>query len=180
MPVAEYSVDWMKFLVGVFPGHEWSDIYSKSVRNPARDNNKKFLLDDAQRKNLVIFGSICSENISPYLFGNAVRSGSTVLINIASHAPFNGSPLLSRQTVAVNSVRALENGRYFIRASNYDKSYIISDVGTFQNSIDSGDNTYAVLNSKIKTVTYITPYVQFGDYILYISLIILFASFIFF
>lgn len=82
----------------------------------------------------------CSEIISPLLYRELSGKGAEVLVNAASSAVFHGSPLLWRQTLAMAKVRAVENNRYFLRASNFDPSFIIDNHGrVLQSSVRGQD-----------------------------------------
>lgn len=99
------------------------------------------------------------------------------MINLASHAIFNGSKLLYRQTMAVNKARAIENGRYLVVASNYSPSYILNESGKVVKEF-SATNEVAATDAKIKKISYITPYVRCGDYFIILSILILLVTLI--
>lgn len=72
--------------------------------------------------------SLCSEIHSPLIQRELARNTS-VILNLASHARFNGSPALFNQIVAMSRVRAVENGKYLVRAGNFSDAVAISNRG---------------------------------------------------
>lgn len=176
MPVGEYGVTAVRFLIQASLRKDWLDTYDRVMTATQKSEVQKQyvpgVFKDSVIKGLVIGGSICSENISPHIYTNATKKGATVLVNIASHAPFHGSQLLMRQTRAINTVRALENGRYFVTASNYGESFVVSDKGLVKYvSNDTKESSF--FNAGIEMQTYVTPYVRYGDYTLWMALGIL-------
>ena len=167
MPVGEYSISWMRFLIKLTNNKEWIDTYD-NIEHFAKKGDGIFVYKD-EKSGALISGGLCSENISPYIYRDETRSGANMLLNVASHGPFHGSPLLFRQTVAINTVRALENGRYLVTATNKDKSFVITDDGNVQD-ISTSTKEYSYFNSQVKLKEYITPYVKYGDYVVLLLL----------
>lgn len=168
MPIGEYSVSWVHFLIRASGNRQWLTVYEKmTASNPAHGEGIT-LYPDKTIPNLLLASSICAENISPYIFRDETRAGATVLSNISSLSPFRDNPTLSRQTIAIDTTRALENGRYFIVASNDNRSFVVTDEGNLVHiTDDSHANTY--FNANILTKDYDTPYVLYGDYALYMA-----------
>ena len=171
MPIGEYNVSWIDFLIQKSSLGHWTNIYN-AVKHTHKKGSSQSVFSYQKIDGLIFGGSLCSENISPYIYRNATILGSTVLLNIASHAPFHGSNLLARQTLAINTARALENGRYFITSSNYSPSFVITDEGDLiYVSKDSKKESFD--NVLVVTKKYITPYVKYGDYVVFLAFIIL-------
>lgn len=173
MPIGEYSISWLKYLMFIF-NSKWLEKYELAIPD-IKKGREIVVYKDKTKENFFVGGFLCSENISPYLYREATKKGATLLVNLSSRASFRGSELLSRQSISVNTLRALENGRYMIVASNYDKSYVIDDRGNITNT-STGKEKYSYFNSKIVPKTYLTPYVHYGDYILVVSLLILISA----
>ena len=76
-----------------------------------------------------IGGLFCSDVFSPVFYGNVTRSGAEVLLNVASQSWFHNSNTLYTQVRRVAQVRAVENNRYFVQASNFSPSFVISNTG---------------------------------------------------
>lgn len=165
MPVGEYDIYLLRYTVKLFGYEKWDNIYKNYRRVSKSSDNNTFVY---KNDDYYISGSICSENISPYIHSKPVLNGSNLIINILSHAPFHDSYLLPKQTLAISSTRALENGRYFITASNYDKSSVITDKGVLLITSVSKE-VFSSFETEVILKNYITPYVKYGDYIIYAS-----------
>ncbi len=168
MPISEYLPYWVSFISKLLFTLQ---ITSSTLPDKFPHVKTGTFIFKHQNNETSIFGSICSENISPYLYRDAVRHGATVFVNVASHAPFKGSELLMRQTEAINTLRAIENGRYYVVASNYGKSYIFDDFGRkkeLNSSLDVDSFSDFVPNKH-----YITPYVRFKDYVVVLAFVFL-------
>jgi apolipoprotein N-acyltransferase len=174
MPIGDYRLVWTDLLLKHTQGESWWNGYVKKF-TLATSTGPGHLTDGIyhrDRSPLAILGTICSENISPYIYRDGVVNGATLFLNIASHAPFQGSSPLSRQTLAVNTARAIEGGRSFVTSTNYDSSMVISDKGELLVRTEpTAPIIYTRYNVPIKTYT--TPYVRFGDFILIIALAII-------
>jgi apolipoprotein N-acyltransferase len=169
MPIGDYRLWWTDLLLKQTQTEKWFSGYIK--RYEVKKNLPHNLYHDSDSP-LVIVGTVCSDNISPYIYRNATNQGANLLVNIASHAPFRGSALLSRQTISINTTRALETGRYFVTSANFDKSTVIDDRGKIIYS-STGEDLVSFKTVKAKLKTYTTPYTKFGNYILYLSLLLL-------
>ncbi len=168
MPVGEYGIFWVQFLIKTFSTDGWIekyvDIYGKKKKGKG-----PYVFQNIEPSNHKIAGSLCSENISPYIFRDATRLGAQLLVNSGSHAPFHDSKLLFRQTLAINSLRALETGRYVVTALNHNPSFVISDKGIVMDIFDSKE-LIASKDIMIEFQSYITPYTKYGDIIVYLCI----------
>lgn len=174
MPIGEYDIYLLKYIIKLTKNDAWNNTYKSYKRVSKSSDNDTFIF---KKDDYYISGSICSENVSPYIHTKPVSIGSNLIINILSHAPFHGSSLLTRQTIAINSTRALENGRYFVSASNYDQSFVITDTGVLLKTTKNKE-IFSFFTAEVHLKNYITPYVRYGDYIVYLSIIFLFANII--
>ena len=169
MPIGEYSVDWVEYLVRATHNRSWIDVYDyRVIQNGAHKGTGTALYRDPVVQGAVFAGSICAENISPYIFRDETRAGATVLTNLSALSPFRNSPTLQRQTRAIDTARALENGRYLIVAGNDNASFVVSDEGDINYQNDTSVPN-SVFNAEIYPRTYTTPYVRLGDYMVLIS-----------
>ncbi|MCB9815423.1 hypothetical protein H6785_02515 [Candidatus Nomurabacteria bacterium] len=175
MPIGDYRLAWTDIILKHTQSERWLEGYFK--RYVSNKETPEYSLYRDPDSPLVIAGSVCSDNISPYIFRNGAKEGATLLLNIASHAPFRGSEILTRENLAVNTTRAIENGRYFVTAANYENSMVISDAGDLIYRSTS-DAIISFEDTKIILKNYTTPYVKFGDYVLIISFFILLFSYI--
>lgn len=177
MPIGEYNLSVVDFIVSHM-NSSWQE-QSKFLNHSTQKGNNSGIYVSHSNKNVRISGTMCSEDISPILYRNGAKQGADLFVNIASHTPFHGSHLLSRQILAINTVRAIENGRFFVRASNADKSYIINNRG------ETEFITKDVLASKttihtqtVVLYTYKTPYTRYGDYMAILSLLFSILTFL--
>ncbi|HEY9870950.1 MAG TPA: apolipoprotein N-acyltransferase [Candidatus Obscuribacterales bacterium] len=72
--------------------------------------------------------SICVEVIYPRLIADEVRQGASLLVNVSNLAWFHGSTL-NRQVLAAAILRAVENGRYLVLATNTGISAVVDPAG---------------------------------------------------
>lgn len=72
--------------------------------------------------------SICVELIYPHLISNEVRHGANLLINVSNLGWFHQSSL-NRQMLAAAVMRAVENGRFLVLATNTGISAVIDPSG---------------------------------------------------
>lgn len=114
--------------------------------------------------------SICYEDA----FGDEIRKSlpeADILVNVSNDAWF-GDSLAPHQHLQVARVRALESGRYMIRATNTGVSTIINDKGEVVQK--SPQFVAHALSAKVQKISGATPYVRFGNFpILIICIIIL-------
>lgn len=172
MPIGDYRLVWTDLFLKSTQTESWFDGYYKKFSLDEKQAQENVPVFKRENSPLIIAGTTCSENISPYIYREGVQHGATLLLNIASHAPFHGSQALSRQTLSLNTSRALESGRSLVVSSNFDKSFIIADTGKIEYQSTSTDQiSYAT--REVELHTYLTPYTQLGNYILVIALTIL-------
>ncbi len=104
--------------------------------------------------------SICYEVI----FGNAIAAAlpeAAWLVNVSNDGWFGDSPA-PHQHLEMARMRALETGRYLLRATNTGISAIIDPDG--QVRARSPQFETAVVRGTIRPYAGATPYVRFGDY----------------
>ena len=104
--------------------------------------------------------SICYEVI----FGNAIATAlpeAAWLVNVSNDGWFGDSPA-PHQHLEMARMRALETGRYLLRATNTGISAIIDPHG--QVRARSPQFETAVVRGTIRPYAGATPYVRFGDY----------------
>ncbi|MEK7647228.1 MAG: apolipoprotein N-acyltransferase [Patescibacteria group bacterium] len=93
----------------------------------------------------------CSETISPALYRELASKGAEVLVSVSSYAVFHGSPLHFQQLLAMAKVRAVENNRYFLQASNFAPSFVIDNHGRLLQSSVRGQDS--VLYGNIEVIS---------------------------
>lgn len=176
MPIGEYGLSFVRLLIEATQNWKWLLMYDNAMPS-AKKGNGIFLFKYPSAKYLTISGVLCSENVSPYIFRKETREGANVLLNLSSRTNFHQSSLLFRQTLAINTTRALENGRYLITANNNERSFVITDDGNISN-ISPSEKINSYFNSNIKILNYRTPYIKYGDLSVYISAMFLFIFYI--
>lgn len=106
-----------------------------------------------------IAASICYEDV----FGNEQRSmlpQATLLVNVSNDAWF-GESIAPHQHLQIARVRAIEAGRYLLRATNTGLTAVIAPDGHLQEQLEQFRT--GVLSATIRPYSGATPYVRFGD-----------------
>jgi apolipoprotein N-acyltransferase len=114
--------------------------------------------------------SICYEDA----YGNEVRRSmpdANILINVSNDAWF-GNSMAPHQHLQIARMRAIENGRYFLSATNNGISAIIDNRGKIISRSPQFEKH--VLNSNVALFTGATPYSEHGN----MPLLIFFVLFI--
>lgn len=119
-------------------------------------------------------GLLCSEVLSPVLYRSLTNQGAEILINMASDSVFRGNPILLSQNLAMAKVRAVENNRYFLQATNAGYSYIIDNRGIIKSAGKEKGNE--VIFGEAKLISQKSFYVKNGDWILIFSLFLIFGQ----
>lgn len=124
-PYGEYMPNYMRFILTILGQKDFMEKYDTHTRYSRGDN-----LVSGSINNINIGTLFCSEIASPILYRKlADEQSADFLVNLSSQSWFNGSPALYRQTINVAKVRAIENNRYFVQASNFVPSFIIDNTG---------------------------------------------------
>lgn len=107
-----------------------------------------------------IGGSICYEAIFPSLVRRFTAGGAQLLVNITNDAWY-GTTSAPWQHLAMARMRAVENGRYLVRAANTGVSAVIDPRGRLVESTRLFEAT--VLVREVPLVASETFYVRHGD-----------------
>ena len=119
--------------------------------------------------NEIIGVSICYEDV----FGEEIISAlpdATLLVNISNDAWF-GDSIAPHQHLQMARMRALETGRYMLRATNTGVSAIINEKGNITTS--SPQFIPHVTSDKVKTFEGLTPYARFGNWLVIVTAFLL-------
>ncbi len=164
MPLGEYSLPWLERLVRMTKNQQWITALTTPHEYLPNKGQGTRLFYSPYNGGIVIGGTLCSENISPLISRQQVFGGASLLMHSASLGPFHGSTLLSRQMLAINTARALENGRYYLSAANRAQSSIISDTGKFslQEKYTTSKDITAI-SARVPLLSYFTPFTLLGD-----------------
>ncbi|MDQ6992796.1 MAG: apolipoprotein N-acyltransferase [Mariprofundus sp.] len=156
VPFGEYVPAWIPFLHTLVP--EIADFKA------------------AQGSGVVVLGGhrygalICYESLFPELSRARVQHGAELLINITNDAWYGTTPAAWQHFQAAR-MRAVETGRYVLRAANTGVTAVIAPNGVVQRSLPwwtEGALRVAYQFSSVKT-----PYVRWGDYPLLVTLLML-------
>jgi apolipoprotein N-acyltransferase len=115
---------------------------------------------------------ICFEAIFPGLVRRFVNIGSQLIINLANDGWYGISDA-PYQHLEIVRLRAIENRRYLLRATNSGISAIIEPTGRIQSS--TGLMKEAVCRGKFDFINEITFYTRYGDVFVFLCAIILFC-----
>ncbi len=156
VPFGEYVPSWLPFLHTLVP-----EIASfRPAAGPG-------LL----RVDGVGYGSlICYESLFPELARARVRAGAQVLVNVTNDAWYGHSPAAWQHFQAAR-MRAVETGRYVLRAANTGVTAVIAPDGRVAASLPWW--TTSALQAPFRPAGYATRYVRWGDWPLLAGLLIL-------
>ncbi len=116
---------------------------------------------------------ICFEAIFPHFVGSFSNKGN-LIINVTNDAWFGKSPA-PFQHFEMARVRAIENGKYLVRAANTGISAIINPVGEIEKSLSLFED--GVINGEIYLVEDKTFWTKYWKFI-YLSFFLIFLIFI--
>ncbi len=112
--------------------------------------------------------SICYEDV----FSREIQAAmpvADILINVSNDAWF-GHSIAPYQHLQMARMRALENGRYFVRATNTGVSAIMNEKGKVLKRL--GLLKSGTLIATIPKISGLTPFARYGEYPIWIILII--------
>ena len=103
---------------------------------------------------------VCYEMIYPGLVRQFVRNGSRLLATVTNDAWY-GRTAAPHQHFQQATMRAIENGRYVVRAANTGISGVIDPYGRVLSATNLFEDD--VLTSEVKLIQELTPYARYGD-----------------
>ncbi|MDM8557382.1 apolipoprotein N-acyltransferase [Candidatus Parabeggiatoa sp. HSG14] len=112
--------------------------------------------------------SICYEDV----FGELVRNSlptATLLVNVSNDAWF-GDSIAPHQHLEIARMRALESGRYLLRATNTGISAVIDVKGKI--TAQAPQFKITTLRAKAQPYQGVTPYIHFGNSLVMILLLL--------
>ncbi|MDX8406494.1 MAG: apolipoprotein N-acyltransferase [Mariprofundus sp.] len=156
VPFGEYVPSWIPFLHTLVP--EIADF------RPAQDSGVVSVQGHR-------YGAlICYESLFPELARARVKNGAQVLINITNDAWYGHTPAAWQHFQAAR-MRAVESGRYVLRAANTGITAVIAPDGQVEASLPWW--TTDALTAPYQLSDQQTPYVRMGDWPLLVSLLML-------
>jgi len=151
-------------------------IYSFNMKHEQGLYKKGEKIEAVQTPKGNIGGTICSSILSPDINRQMTKTGAELLVVVSSDAPFHGSKSLLAQNLAMSKLRAVENRRYFAQATNMGYSFLLNSKGEIV--VKSSELGNQILFSNIYLLNKKTAYTKFGDWVVILSTIILFLTFI--
>jgi len=165
------------------PFAEYKPVFFSRFSPESKTMDTRGAKEQSFKSESLAFGAlICQESIYPEATRRPVLAGAEILLNGVNDGFVSDSKLLNRFAPAKNHwlytiehttsrFRAIESGRYLVRATKVGIASIINPFGKEVVRADSGGR--AVLVADISRVEGLTPYVRFGDTpILIISLLL--------
>lgn len=124
----------------------------------------EFSAGTSQQKNLYSAGqylgiSICYEDVVSELVRSSLPEA-TLLVNVSNDAWF-GHSIAPHQHLEIARMRALESGRYLLRATNTGISAIINPKGKIV--AQAPQFQIYTLKGEVQAYQGLTPYIHFGD-----------------
>ncbi len=119
--------------------------------------------------------NICFEVVFPQLSREFCLRGATLLATITNDAWF-GRTAAPYQHFAMSVMRAIENRRYLVRAANTGISGFVDPYGRILQTTDIF--VPAAITGEIRWVSEQTFYTRFGDWIVYLGMLVCLASLI--
>jgi apolipoprotein N-acyltransferase len=113
--------------------------------------------------------SICVEGLQGGWFNPLVRAGAGLLVNITDDGWLAGSPGPELH-LQLARMRSVETRRWLVRASNSGISAVIDPQGAIVASLPFGEA--GTLMQAVQPSEQLTPYVRFGDWVVWVSLAI--------
>jgi apolipoprotein N-acyltransferase len=113
---------------------------------------------------------ICFEAVFPQLVRRFVNQGSQLIINLTNDGWY-GISAAPYQHLMITRVRAIENRRYFLRATNSGITAVIEPTGRIQSA--TGLNQVAIGRGNFDFLTEKTFYTRYGDVFIFLCAIIL-------
>jgi len=147
VPFGEYVPSWLPWLSKIIP--DIGDF------EQASDNG---LLVSGQQN---IGAVICYESLFPDETRARVAAGADVLAVVTNDAWYGKSPA-AWQHFQASQARAIETGRYVLRAANTGITAIISPNGNIQATMPWWEPGF--VRGRYQPLTHITPYQQWGNY----------------
>ncbi len=154
VPFGEYVPSWLPFLHTLVP----------EIANfkPAEDSGV------IQVRSITYGSLICYESLFPEEARRRVLGGAQVLVNVTNDAWYGTTPAAWQHFQAAR-MRAVETGRYVLRAANTGVTAIIQPDGMVAESVPWWTQTALIGRFQLSDVQ--TRYVRWGDWPLLICLI---------
>jgi len=163
----EYLPEIYKRALNIFGRGAYVDTLG-NYRELSNGNNTELF---SSRDRVKIATLSCAEMASPSLYKKSVKDGAQIIFNVASYGWFHGSPAVFSHAQLIAKVRAVENRRFYVQASNAVPSFIIDPYGieTARSSFKKDEMLFA----EVIALEQLTVYSRFGNLILIVFMLIL-------
>lgn len=118
---------------------------------------------------LILGSFICQEVMSPELVRASVRDGATLLVTGGNDGVF-ANPAVARTHADEAQLRAVETGRFLIRATATGISAVIDPTG--REVVRGALGRPALLISHVSLHTMTTPFVRFGEWVIWCAAVV--------
>jgi apolipoprotein N-acyltransferase len=118
---------------------------------------------------------ICSDMLSPTLYSNLARDGANILINVSGNGWFHHNYLSNTFVLTLAKVRAVENDRYLLMATNGSPSVMVSNTGEILGRRHNAE--LSLVSATVPLIDTQTPYSLLGDRVLVVPMLIIAAIF---
>jgi len=110
--------------------------------------------------------AICYEIVYPQITRTQVRNGADVLVTITNDAWYDGTSA-PRQHLNQARLRAVEDGRWLLRAGTTGISALVDPTGAVVHEIPMGHE--GIIYAHVAPRSEVTPYVRFGDWFAWLA-----------
>jgi len=146
VPFGEYVPSWLPWLGKLVPDiGDFEPATDQGILNLGKQN---------------IGSVICYESIFADEVRQRIQQGANVLVVVTNDAWYDTSPA-AWQHLQASQIRAIESGRYILRATNTGVSAIIAPNGSIQNTIPWWQE--GIVIGHYQPLSHITLYQQWGD-----------------
>jgi apolipoprotein N-acyltransferase len=130
----------------------------------------EFGTNDQPLQGKLLYGpAICYEVVYPQITRTQVHHGAEVIVTITNDAWYDGTSAPAQHLWQAR-MRAVETDRYVLRAGTTGISAFIDPAGKLLQSIPMGKE--GIIYAKFQARTSVTPYVRFGDWFAWTSVIV--------
>lgn len=173
IPLGEYLPYWFKAAAAIAGEGEWTRRFEERRGYKKGPENRVFVWQNGSQEKK--FASLlCSGFLSPNMNRLLANKGAEVLVVSGSESIFRGPDSLVKQKIAMAKFRAVENNRFYLQATNYDRAFIVNSKGQIQKIAPDLEPTALVDN--IVLISEKTWYNKLGDWILILALLIIIAA----
>lgn len=163
LPIGEY-VPYLYRLVLLFvPDPDFRE-QVRSTRSFVSGTETQFV--NVQQGMLAV--RFCDESMSPFLYARDARGGAHVLSNVSSYSWFHGSRTVFNQMQAIATVRAVENGRWYVQSGNMAPAYVLDHRGRVVMQTSWG--VASVIEEQVPLRSGVTPYQWWGSLLPFLAL----------